>query len=438
MASRWLALLLTLWLAAPLSGCEASSSEVYPRRDLVGAEPCPEGSFSCPCRSGGLCDGALVCVFGRCGEQLPLEDVAAFDSLDTAPDAGGGADLATADLPLPVDLSVDLAPDLYTRPDRPPLCVPACLEPQSMCVQGTCVCSSGYHDGGNGRCVAAGTCIAGYAIPEGETECLPLEEVCRPEELCRVAAGWAAGDCRFELAPEGSACEDPAAHRCATSGRCVAGACEDVWPPCAPAPRPLVFVHDRGGAPADFDHFAGRLVDDGWDASLIRRLRARDPNAGCNVTNAADLAEIVEELRAQSCASHVDIVAHGMGGLAVRHYLKVLGGLDDVNVFVSLGSPHAGFPALCWDPAPNCVEQEMCTTSPFMVAISATPATPADLWWVSFYSDIDAEVPPDTARLLGAENVEFRGLLHGRGPDGLLGNADLYDDLVRVLSYRCR
>ena len=53
--------------------------------------------------------------------------------------------------------------------------------------------------------------------------------------------------------------------------------------------------------------------------------------------NAETIGQLVESVQAQTCQPRVDIVAHSMGTISSRYYIKNLGGLDEVNTYVTLG-----------------------------------------------------------------------------------------------------
>ena len=50
----------------------------------------------------------------------------------------------------------------------------------------------------------------------------------------------------------------------------------------------------------------------------------------------------VDTILNQTGAEKVDIIAHSMGGLSSRYYIKFLDGLNSIDDFVSFGSPHHG------------------------------------------------------------------------------------------------
>ncbi len=53
------------------------------------------------------------------------------------------------------------------------------------------------------------------------------------------------------------------------------------------------------------------------------------------------IAERVDEIRAQTGKSQVDLICHGVGGVAARLFVRN-GGADKVGVLLTIGSPHRG------------------------------------------------------------------------------------------------
>jgi triacylglycerol lipase len=82
------------------------------------------------------------------------------------------------------------------------------------------------------------------------------------------------------------------------------------------------------------------LLESGWQERQVSCLSFRD-RYGSNIAHAAELAEAVETLLEHSGQVDVAVVAHSMGGLALREYLGN-GGADLVHTAVFVGTPHRG------------------------------------------------------------------------------------------------
>ena len=57
---------------------------------------------------------------------------------------------------------------------------------------------------------------------------------------------------------------------------------------------------------------------------------------------ARQLGWFVDEVRAATGATEVDLVGHSMGGVVARYYVSLAGGDPFVRNVITLGSPHAG------------------------------------------------------------------------------------------------
>ncbi|MCA9665001.1 MAG: hypothetical protein KC503_05410 [Myxococcales bacterium] len=199
-------------------------------------------------------------------------------------------------------------------------------------------------------------------------------------------------------------------------------------------PRPVVFVHGINGSAKDFDVMIQRLVADGWAAERLSALTYADPSWGCNVDNAAALRRHVQDVMKKTGAQRIDLVAHSMGTLSSRYFIKNLGGGGVVNTYLTLGGMHHGLSSPCLSPFDVCVWKELCASGPFIAQLDADPATPGKLNWVSMFGTGDTSVPNDSSRLDGAENISFPDVEHS-GAKGLLEDLAVYAEVKRVLQY---
>jgi triacylglycerol lipase len=197
---------------------------------------------------------------------------------------------------------------------------------------------------------------------------------------------------------------------------------------------PVVFVHGINGGSADFAVMMNRLVADGWPKDRLSAIDYPDPKWGCNTDNAETLRKHVEKVRFDAGAAKIDLVAHSMGTLSSRRFMKVLGGAAVVSTYVTLGGMHHGIQSSCLNPLPVCVWQELCGSKPYLTELNTAPITPGPATWVSIFSRSDETVPDESAELPGAENIPFDGVDHA-GPNGLLERAEVYAEVKRVLEY---
>ncbi|MEU1074016.1 MULTISPECIES: alpha/beta fold hydrolase [unclassified Streptomyces] len=136
----------------------------------------------------------------------------------------------------------------------------------------------------------------------------------------------------------------------------------------------------------------------------------------CDIRTAAELlGRHVEEIRARTGHTEVDIVGHSLGGLIARYYVQRLGGDAHVRTLVTLGTPHAGTRSAQIVSAHPIVRQ-MCPGSDVIEELRG-PAPGCRTRFVSFWSDLDTlMVPVETARIdhpdLIVQNVRVSGIGH--------------------------
>lgn len=202
-------------------------------------------------------------------------------------------------------------------------------------------------------------------------------------------------------------------------------------------PQPIIFVHGVDGSSSNYDVMIARLIVDGWPEDYLYAFDAADPKWGCNVDNAVAISQLVQEVMAETGHGRVDLVAHSMGSMSSRHYMKNLGGHELVNTYVTLGGMHHGLSFPCWSPQGwQCTWDELCGTRGFLTQLNSEPVTPGNAYWVSIYGTADDTVPNDSSHLEGAENISIEGVEHS-GTNGLLEHEDAYLEVRRVLEYPC-
>ena len=197
---------------------------------------------------------------------------------------------------------------------------------------------------------------------------------------------------------------------------------------------PVLFVHGIRSAGNDFDVMMQRLSALGWPADRLFAKTFPDPAWGCNVDNAKLVADWAEAILKSTGAARLDVVAHSMGGLSSRRYMKTLGGAARVGTYVTIASMHHGLKEPCLSPLPVCVWQELCEKGAYLAELDVAPTTPGPARWVSIYSVDDGTVPAASSKLIGAENIELGKIPHS-GDGGLLESPLTIAEVARVLQY---
>jgi triacylglycerol esterase/lipase EstA (alpha/beta hydrolase family) len=121
----------------------------------------------------------------------------------------------------------------------------------------------------------------------------------------------------------------------------------------------------------------------------------------------------VKRVLAATGASKVDIVAHSMGPLSARYYLKNLGGTSYVDDFVSVAGVNHGTTVASWCSWLYTSCAQMYTGSSFLTSLNSGDETPGSVSYASYWSNCDDAVLPNSSALLsGATNVEAGCISH--------------------------
>jgi hypothetical protein len=124
------------------------------------------------------------------------------------------------------------------------------------------------------------------------------------------------------------------------------------------------------------------------------------------------------------------IVAHSLGGIAVRAWLQQGGDPALVRRVITVGSPHHGTWLARFGVSPNA--RQLWLNSPWLQALARDEAaTPNGVPFTCFFSDCDNVVfPSSVATLPGADNRLLRGWAHV----DLLDAPELFDAVLRSIS----
>jgi triacylglycerol esterase/lipase EstA (alpha/beta hydrolase family) len=175
--------------------------------------------------------------------------------------------------------------------------------------------------------------------------------------------------------------------------------------------EPVLLVHGYRGSASSFNTMRARFEANGRTAVAIS-LPSQD-----NAVNARAIRDFITSRG----WTRVDIVAHSMGGLSSRQFVKFLGGTATVDAYVSLGSPQYGILVAC--ALPSWYGGQMCPSSSFLRDLNAGDDTPGAPAYATLYSTGDTYVPNSSSRLDGgACFIRVSGVSHS----GLLTDANVY------------
>ena len=194
-------------------------------------------------------------------------------------------------------------------------------------------------------------------------------------------------------------------------------------------PVPVLVVPGWGDQAPDVEPIRRRLTEQGWAESRVVSLSFRDP-FGSNQAHAEEINGAVRTLMALTGAAQVDVVAHSMGGLAVRYYLRTGETAPSIRRAVFLGTPHRGTAAavLAWGDG----GREMVPGSDFLMELNQGRPVPEGVEALAIRTPVDLRViPASSGRLAGpgVENVEICCPSH----NALVDHEETFLEILRFL-----
>ncbi|MFJ3220791.1 esterase/lipase family protein [Kitasatospora sp. NPDC086801] len=185
----------------------------------------------------------------------------------------------------------------------------------------------------------------------------------------------------------------------------------------------------------------GRNADPGVWGTLMTGLRSKDVPAfawgydtsqSTNEVLAGELTRYVDQVLSQTGATKVNIVAHSLGSLPSRWYIKFDGGNRTVANWISLAGPNhgttLGYLCALWDQ--GC--KDMTPNSWVISHLNQDTETPGPTQYTTFWSPEDEQISPTTStKLNGATNIEVDGLKH----NDFLTNPDVLDKVTAILTH---
>lgn len=183
---------------------------------------------------------------------------------------------------------------------------------------------------------------------------------------------------------------------------------------------PIVFVHGINDTGASWDEMRAHLRSLGWtDNLLYTNTFSCTGLLNCsNVTNANEIAQWVNAASVAHGGAQVILIAHSMGGVSSRYFLKNSAAASKVAAFISLGSmnngmllscPANGFKILGFDIGAT-ICNELLRSGTFIPALWQT--TYEGIPAVNFYSANDKTVSTGAAYVPGACNVQIANVGH--------------------------
>ena len=181
-------------------------------------------------------------------------------------------------------------------------------------------------------------------------------------------------------------------------------------PAASSAQDPILFVHGYLESSSLWSTMISRFEKDGYPSSYLSAYNYNTSQS--NKTDAEkEVKAHVESLLKATGASKVDIIAHSMGSLNSRWYIKFLGGESKVDDWVSLGGPNHGTETANFCFSTSCVEMRVGST--FLKELNAGDETPGIVSYGTWWSPCDEIINPDSSvALSGATNTETACISH--------------------------
>lgn len=191
---------------------------------------------------------------------------------------------------------------------------------------------------------------------------------------------------------------------------CLTGAA--LSPAGALALDPILFVHGWSGSASNWNTMIERFEKDGYPKSYLSAYSYNTSSQSNKVDAEKEVKSHVESLEKATGATKVDIIAHSMGSLNTRWYIKfVSGGEANVDDWVSLGGPNHGTETANFCFGTPCTEMRIGST--FLKELNAGDETPGTVNYGTWWSPCDEFINPDSSvPLEGASNHETACLSH--------------------------
>lgn len=150
--------------------------------------------------------------------------------------------------------------------------------------------------------------------------------------------------------------------------------------------------------------------------------------AFCSISKLCQQIEDAVAVLQSATGARPMVVAHSMGGLAVRYWLHQHVAEDRVAHIITIGTPHRGTWLARFSRSANV--REMAVDSEWIQSLSASSSAARNALFTCFYSNCDNAVfPSENATLEGASNR----LIDGAGHVDLAFRAEVMDEVIEQI-----
>ncbi|HET7507703.1 MAG TPA: lipase [Solirubrobacterales bacterium] len=177
------------------------------------------------------------------------------------------------------------------------------------------------------------------------------------------------------------------------------------------AQDPILFVHGWSESASLWNTMIGRFEKDGYAKSALSAYSYNTATSNKTLAETEVKSRVETLLKNNPGATKVDIIAHSMGSLNSRWYIKFVGGESKVDDWVSLGGPNHGTETANACTQTACVEMRVGST--FLSELNAGDETPGTVNYGTWWSPCDEIINPDESVILsGATNHKTACLTH--------------------------
>ncbi|MFH8572835.1 esterase/lipase family protein [Streptomyces sp. NPDC017993] len=183
-------------------------------------------------------------------------------------------------------------------------------------------------------------------------------------------------------------------------------------PRAAGSQNPVIFVHGRNAGPGVWGGLTAYFEQHGYSKDRLFAW-SYDSSQSTNEVLDGRLASYVEEVLSKTGAQQVDLVAHSLGSLPTRWYVKFGAGQQTVDHWVSLAGPNHGTDVawLCAAFDQGC--RDMAPGSYVISKLNSGAESPGPVRYTTFWSACDEQiVPAQSTPLSGATNIQTTCLKH--------------------------
>ena len=175
----------------------------------------------------------------------------------------------------------------------------------------------------------------------------------------------------------------------------------------SPTKNPVLLIHGIKDDARKMEPMARHLRAEGWEAHTF----SYRPSWGQKWLDELAAQVATEADRLFSKGQKFDLVAFSMGGLVSRYYLQRLGGVERVDRFVTLSTPHRGTWLAHLIPNAGC--RQMRPRSEFLRELNANADCLTRVRFTSLWTPFDTIIlPAHSSELPGVRCEKLPVLLH--------------------------